>query len=368
MPMNRRKFLKASAYVTAGVAASTSAPFSIRRVSAAGGSSMDQIKKMLEKHRGETLTIASWGGSFQEAQRKAYFEPFSKEFGITVAEDSPPNNPKIISMVESGNVTWDVVDTGAFKVIPLDKEGVLEELDYDLIDTNGVIDEFIMKAGVGNLSYSELLSYRTDVLPDGPTNVTDIWDLEAYSGKRGLRDNPISNIPFALMADGVAKEDVYPLDQSKFDRAYRKLDELKQNAIWWEQNAQSPVWIANQQVQMATAMNGRLDKYIEEGVPLELVWEGAQLMGDAWVIPKGTPKSELAHLFIAWATQPEVNWRLSKFISYGPVNRKSADLVPEKVRHLMPTSHVDKQLVCDFENWGEHYSEQVDRWREWSLA
>ena len=80
----------------------------------AAGLTAEQLKQRLEKFRGKELVVVSWGGSFQEAQRKALFEPFVKEFGIKLIEDSPSDQAKIRAMVKTNNVTWDVVDLGSY--------------------------------------------------------------------------------------------------------------------------------------------------------------------------------------------------------------------------------------------------------------
>lgn len=368
MPITRRSFIKSTALLSLTAASSAFCPSGFALASGKKPLSREQIKKALRHYKGKSITVASWGGSYQAAQRKAFFEPFSKEFGIRVLEDSPAVDSKIIAMVNANSVTWDVVDTGMFKVIPLGHKGVLEELDYSIIDNRGVIRQFVEKWGIGTISYSELLTYRSDVLKHGPKDIDALWDVQRWPGKRGLRDNPISNLAFALEADGVARGDIYPLNDEKIKRAYKKLDEIKEHALWWKQNAESPEWVANKEVQMATAMNGRLDHFIKEGVPVELVWKGAQLIGDGWVIPKGAPEKEIGMLFIAWASLPEINWQLSKYISYGPVNKESLKYVPNDIKKTLPTSYTDKQVICDFHWWGEHYAEQVNKWRQWTLA
>ena len=60
-----------------------------------------------------TLAFVSWGGTFQEAQTKAWLDPYSKEFpNVGFVQDEPTEYAKIQAMVESGNVTWDAVDIG----------------------------------------------------------------------------------------------------------------------------------------------------------------------------------------------------------------------------------------------------------------
>ena len=119
---------------------------------------------------------------------------------------------------------------------------------------------------------------------------------------------------------------------------------------------------------MATAWNGRLDKISAEGVSLGIVWNGAQLMGDAWVIPKNAPNKDLAMLFIAWSVLPEINWRLSDYITYGPVSFKAIENVRPERRALVPTTFAHLQIKCDYDYWGEHYNDQGARWIEWKLS
>src|ERR1700753_2275138 len=58
---------------------------------------------------GGTLTIVSYGAAYQDAQAKAFFEPFAGAHGgVVIRQDSPTSNAKIKVMVEAGNVTWDI--------------------------------------------------------------------------------------------------------------------------------------------------------------------------------------------------------------------------------------------------------------------
>ena len=100
---------------------------------------------------------------------------------------------------------------------------------------------------------------------------------------------------------------------------------------------------------------------------IKIIWNGAALQGDSWVIPKGAPNKDLAMLFIAWQSLPEVNWRTSKYISYGPVNKKSFDKVDPLYKGALPTDFVDVQVETDFSWWSQNYSRELERWNEWKL-
>ena len=57
------------------------------------------------------VTVVSWGGSYAEACKKAFFDPFSAETGIEVRVESFNGGlAQVRAQVETGNVHWDVVD------------------------------------------------------------------------------------------------------------------------------------------------------------------------------------------------------------------------------------------------------------------
>jgi putative spermidine/putrescine transport system substrate-binding protein len=336
----------------------------------AAGLSAEEVKQRLEKFRGKSIVLVSWGGSFQEAQRKAMFQPFEKEFGIKVIEDSPSDQAKIRAMVKTKNVTWDCVDLGSYYPDNLGRLGYLEPIDYSIVDKTEILPKFAGEYHVGTITYSTVMAYRTDVFPEGkaPTSTADFWNVEKFPGRRSLYDNPMANYTYAMTALGYPPDKVYPLTDEKIDKIYKKMDEVKPHVtVWWTAGAQPAQLLTDKEVVMASAWNGRVETVIREGAPIKIVWAGAALQGDSWVIPKGTKNKELAMLFIAWQALPEVNWRTSKFISYGPINKGAFDKVDPLYKGVLPSDHVPVQVQTDFEWWSKFYSREKERWNEWKL-
>jgi putative spermidine/putrescine transport system substrate-binding protein len=336
----------------------------------AKGLSAEQVKQRLEKFRGQELVVVSWGGSFQEAQRKALFEPFMKEFGIKLIEDSPSDQAKIKAMVKTNNVTWDVVDLGSYYPDNLGREGYLEPIDYSIVDKTDLLEKFAGEYHVGTITYSEVLAYRTDVFPEGkaPTSSADFWNVEKFPGRRSMYTRPMSNYTYAMIAAGYKPNEVYPLTEEKIATIYKKMDEVKPHVtVWWSAGAQPAQLLVDKEVVMASAWNGRVEKVIREGAPIKIVWDGAALQGDSWCIPKGARNKDLAMLFIAWQALPDVNWRTSKYISYGPINKKAFDKVAPLYKGALPSDHVDVQVETDFEWWSKYYSRELERFNEWKL-
>ena len=92
------------------------------------------------------------------------------------------------------------------------------------------------------------------------------------------------------------------------DRAFRKLDTIKDQIVWWEAGAQPPQMLADQEVVMSTAYNGRIfNAQVIENQPLVIVWDGQVLDYGQIAIVTGTPNLELARKFLQYACQGRVH-------------------------------------------------------------
>ena len=171
----------------------------------------------------QEMTIVSWGGAYSKSQLKAYHEPYSEKSGVTIINDdsSAEAVAKLRAMNEAGNITWDVVDVVAADAIRLCDEGLAMEIDADTQlapapDGTPASEDFgdllVSECFIPQIVYSTTVGYRTDMVGDTPpTDICAIFDTDAYPGKRSLEKRPINNMEWALLCDGVAKEDVYDL-------------------------------------------------------------------------------------------------------------------------------------------------------------
>ena len=188
------------------------------------------------------LTVTTYGGSYTESQREAYYKPFEAEMGIPVQEEVASEVWSTVkAQIDAGNVTWDVV-TGETSTIILGCDtGLLEPIDWSLIDQSKLIPDAIQECGVGTIVQSSVMAYDADkITEDPPTTAADFFDLTKYPGKRAMRKSPATTLEFALIGDGVAKEDVYQVLSTPegLDRAFAKLDSIKDQVIWWEASSQ----------------------------------------------------------------------------------------------------------------------------------
>lgn len=316
-----------------------------------------------------SLVVCSYGGSFQEAQRKAFFEPFEKETGIKVIEANWSGEfAKIKSMVESDNVQWDLVTAAESSIIERGiNEGILAEIDFSNIDTTKFLPLSYNQYMLGFDYYSTVLAYNEEAFADGdyPKDWKEFWDTERYPGKRSLRKDPRTTLEIALMADGVHKDSLYPLD---VNRAFESLNRIKDQVVWWTSGHQPVQLMASKEVVAASVFNGRVWSAVKtDSLPLQIVWKGGALDLDSWIIPKGAKNYENAMRLVEYTTRPEVQNRLVEYISYSPTLKESYDFLGLEVRADLPTSPENYEYQYHFNGkwWSAHEAEVLDQWNAW---
>ncbi len=322
--------------------------------------------------RADDLTVISFGGAVQKAQDKAYYAPFTKETGIKViAGEYNGEQAKIKAMVETHNVTWDVVEVESAELYRGCEEGIYEQLDYAKIgDKKDFLPKAVSDCGVGTFVWSTVLAYDGDKLKTPPSSWQDFWDVKAFPGKRGLRKGAKFTLEIALLADGVKPADVYATLATKegVERAFKKLDQIKPHIQWWEAGAQPPQMLAAGDLVMSSAYNGRIATAQSEGKNLKIVWNGSIYDADHWAIPMGTPKLQEAYKFIAFASRPGQQQVYSSEITYGPTNLKAVEGLDPKRAAELPTTpkNLEGALASNTQFWVEHGEELEQRFNAWA--
>lgn len=318
----------------------------------------------------DKLVVVDWGGAVTDARMDTIFKPFEEEFGVEVVVESPTDYGKLKAMVDGGNVTWDVVNVDTFWSIQAGEQGLLEEMDYDIIEGEGVIDELLLDYAVGAELYSTVIAYNTDQIAEGeePQNWQDFWDVEKYPGPRGLFNSPMETLEIALLADGVAPEDLYPLD---VERAFKSLEKLEEatEVIWWDAGAQPVELLTSGSATLSAAWNGRITEAKKDGAPVDLQYQQATLSSESWAVPKGSKNKDLAMQFINFATSKEIQAAFSETIDYSPANAAAVELLDPEVQDRLGQSPklAETQVLINTEFWAENYEEINRQFQEWQL-
>ena len=216
----------------------------------------------------ESVTVVSWGGSYAKACVEGYHKAFTAETGIEIRlEDYNGGLAEVRAQVDAGAVHWDVVDVELADGVRGCDEGLFTVFDPETLppsaDGSAPEDDYypgmITECGANTLFYSTIYAYNAERIEgEKPTTMQDFFDLERFPGRRGMRRSPVVNLEFALMGDGVPVEQVYAVldTEAGIERAFRKLDSIKDQVVWWEAGAQPPQMLADGEVVMSTAYNG----------------------------------------------------------------------------------------------------------------
>lgn len=346
---SRRSILKAGMVLTGAMAA----PAVIR------GTAEAQEK---------VLYVNTWGGGWTAAEEEAYYKPFTAETGIRIRTVVPVSFAKLKAQVQSGVYEWDCSCFNASELIVGDREGLVEKIDWSVVRRENIYPNggIYKDIGITTLVLNTNLAYRKDKFPNGgPTSWADYWDVKKFPQKRAMYDRSFTTLSFALLADGVPTDKLYPLD---IDRAFRKLDEIKPHIkAWYTQGNQMVQLIKDGEVDMIPFWGSRAPELIKAGVPLELVWSGVENKPAVWCVAKGTPRAKLAWQFIDFCARPD---RLAVFcerLSYGPINPKALEFMKPETIASMPTSA--KNLAVSYfpdEEWlADRLPALKDRFSQW---
>jgi putative spermidine/putrescine transport system substrate-binding protein len=316
------------------------------------------------KQDGVTLSFVSFGGVYQEAQRKAWLQPYTELTGVQFTEDEDSSNATIQAQVEAGQVTWDVVDVGNDFGLDAHKD-LLEPLDYTLIPRDEMnADLGVTDYRVPDITYGVVLAYNTEKTGgQAPAGWADYFDTAKFPGKRGAWDYSTGGMfEFALMADGVKPADLYPLD---LPRATKKLDTIKDDIVFWTSGGGSQELIGSGEVAMTMIWNGRgwSAKNIDKK-PVEIQWNQQIVTADYLVVPKGSPNKDAAMKFIAYTACAANNAGPSKYIPYGPTNKNSTP-DPAMVSDLSVTNADENSAYFDDEDLVAKAKEIEAAWQAW---
>ncbi|RLF55768.1 MAG: ABC transporter substrate-binding protein [Thermoplasmata archaeon] len=321
--------------------------------------------------KGKTLRICSYGGSYQASQRKAFFQPFADKFGVKIVEASGPDIAKIKAQVDNKQYEWDVVDLETRHIARGELENLLEPIDTSVVDLSRIEKKAIRKCAVGNIFWTTSLAYNKKALAGKKAagNWADFWNVKDFPGPRALQDQAPFNLEFALIADGVPMDKLYPLDVK---RAFKKLDQIKDSiTVWWKNGAQQIQLLTSAEAVYASAWNGRVNVAQKKGVPLEIVWQGGCLDLDWWCVPKGDPNRDLAMKFIDFAISAKRQGeQMQKYIAYGPTNKDSFKYITSERAKELPSypENLKKQFQHNADYWGPKLAPLTEKWKTWMIS
>jgi len=279
------------------------------------------------------VIVVNYGGAAMKAFDEAYVQPFAAQGGRIVLDGSGPLNGKILTMVQSRNVTWDICDAGITTLAELGPRNALEKIDYSIVDKTKVPAEFAYENGVVNYMFSSVLAWDTAKVKETPT-LADFFDLKKYPGRRMMRKDSQAMLELCLLADGVPIDKLYPLDTR---RAFAKLATIKKEVLYWNSGAESQSLMRDGECVMGLLWHTRANILkAETNNRIAFTFKDGLLQPGLWVVPKGNPAGAEAFRAIASMQQPEGQVKLLAAMGNGPSNPAAQALVPEAQRAMNP--------------------------------
>jgi putative spermidine/putrescine transport system substrate-binding protein len=307
------------------------------------------------------IVHSNFGGDAVTCTGDLYGKPFTAETGVKVVVDgSGPLEGTIQQMVEAGATTWDCCDSDCFSAIRLGHKGLLEPIDYSIVDKSKILAPYTYDYGVLGYWYSFALTYDTTKVPGVPTWV-DFFDVEKVPGKRTMWKWMNGALEAALLADGVAPQDLFPLD---VDRALAKIDSIMDHVVFWSAGAESQQLFLDGEVVMGNIWHTR-STILERDTNGRVTWswDQAVAMPAGWVIPKNNPAgAEWGNRWIGFMQDPKLQVEVMGCFGQGPANPAAVDLMTPEQRRLHPAApeNFEKQVVAVTYYWAENYDDVLN--------
>jgi putative spermidine/putrescine transport system substrate-binding protein len=272
--------------------------------------------------------VNSYGGVWESSWKKAFFDPFTAQTGIAIKTVPGVQFAKLKAQVQTKNYEWDVINLGDVEYGQAVLEGLAEKVDAAAAKTDQLPASIVRDYAITSYSLGTNLVYRKDKFPNGgPQSWADFWDVKTFPGSRCMFDRSFTCLAFALLADGVPTNKLYPLD---LDRAFKKLDELKPHIkTWWRDGSQSQQLIRDGEVDMIAMWSARAIDLIEDRVPIEIVWNQAEIYYANLLIPKGDPRAKDAWAFCNFVATAKPQAEFAMMLPYGPANPGARALMTE---------------------------------------
>ncbi len=332
--------------------------------------------KSSEENKGQasalSLHVASFGGSFQDDLDQAVIKPICRGIGCSSKVDAYSGEyDHLAATIKNGTNPFDLVHVETRFLMQGGQQGLLVPIDWDRVAGSKLVPGATNPYGVGLLAWSLVMSWNQSRLPAGvvtPSSWRDFFDVKKYPGPRAMRNTPEGNIELALLADGVAPQDLYK-NGLDVDRALRKLSTIKPYISWWTSGAELEQKLSTSCV-MAAAWNGRVYNLRRTAqLPLDYTYAGSINQFDWWVVPAGSSHQDMAMKFLAAFVDGQGQATIAKDFGYGPVALATLDQMQPDLLHQLPSYPANARLGVSFDGawWAANQAGVQEKWNRWLL-
>jgi putative spermidine/putrescine transport system substrate-binding protein len=324
------------------------------------------------KVSGELVWHDGSGGATTRARDETTNKNFTAETGVTLKADFNSDVTKFFAAMDSGaSIPWSLIEfptEGDF--MRARDAGYLEKLDPSIIDMSKIDPNAHDDYGVNVMRYGIVLTYNTGKFSGAaaPTKMADLYDTQKFPGKRCMFKYPQFGavLESALLADGATRDTLYPLD---LDRAFKKLDTIKSDILWWSNGDDAIRLISSGECSIGIAWSGRVYSAVKnDKAPLAMVWQDGFYSSAVYAVPKGAPNPVAGQAYIAhFVADVEGQKALVKAITYatGIVGLTAADYGDDLAPWIVAGDNEKKAILENADYYAKNLPEAVDRFNRW---
>ncbi|MGH3358502.1 MAG: extracellular solute-binding protein [Nocardioidaceae bacterium] len=368
---NRRAFLRsmgAGAGVLAipGLLSACSASNTTSTGIAVAGSDFrlpDDIDQYWPEITSTEIVLAGFGGETYQIRHAIVFDEFTDLSGAAVV-DATWDYGKFLNMVTAADPDWDMIDFDGYSTVGLIQADQAPAKLADWVRRCDLVDEEYRDYAGGSYAYSVVMGWSTE-LEGQPETWEDFFDIDTFPGKRAFPKSIYAGtVEIALMADGVSKDELYPLD---FDRAFAKLDELKSELVFYDSYAQGQQLLVQGSASMIAIANSRMIQLERERRGTFTYEQAVLYPWGAFPIAQNAPNADAANALIDTLSHPQVQAEVARRLYLGPTASEAFDLLTGEERLDQPNApeNEERAAVVDTTIAAEQDPEYVERFFAW---
>ena len=320
-------------------------------------------------NEGRDLTIASFGGAWQDALRETVFRPFQSRTGARLLEETREGGIDELRVRTGMRHNWDVVQVEGNELAIGAIQGLFAPIDWDAL---GIADHLEPDAvhpfGMGAMRVALVLGYNPGVTQQSVTGWGDIFDLVRFPGQRALRRSARGTLEIALLAHGVAPDALYTTlaTEAGADLAFRHLGTIRRDVMWWDQGSLPGQWLARGEVVLAASLNGRIAAAaISNDLPLEMIWGQALVSMEYWALPRTGSALRRSNAFLRIAADPVVQAALAARVPFTPTATGAAALLTPDIAARLPSAHAAQAVMLEDAFWARDAGRLERRFETW---
>jgi putative spermidine/putrescine transport system substrate-binding protein len=314
------------------------------------------------------VVVVDGGGSYHNALNSCCYLPYAQESGARLTSTSYDYSLGAIQAQVDGAKEWDVVVLGQ-SIDDATAARLFQPIDYSVVNTPGIARDGKFRYFVEDASFSHVVGYDTRKFKTPPRGWADFWDVDRFPGARGLYNWPVGTLEIALLADGVAPAELYPLD---LDRAFASIDTLRKSTEvrWYLSGTEQIQFFTDGLAPMVAAWAGRILAAAAEGVPIDYQVDGALPQASYLAVLKTAPHPKQAFDYIRFKLQPETSARNAVAApGDSPGNTQAFRYIDKALAAKLPTNPALRDRTAgsvDARYWAKNFDANLRAWQDYT--